>query len=508
MNKPLEINGQTLTLDDVVDVAYTERKVVLSTEAKQRVQHARDVLEDLIDSGEVIYGVNTGFGKFAEIAIPKEDLRTLQKNLVLSHAAGVGDPLPDDVVRAAILLKANTMASGHSGVRPVVIDTLLAMLNAGIHPVVPSKGSVGASGDLAPLAHLTLVALGQGEARVNGVVKDGGKALTEAGMMPLELAAKEGLALLNGTQVMTASGILTLNRSDRLFKNADVIGAMSVEALSGSASPFDSRIHDVRGQEGQKGVAANLIRLLEGSDILRERPMHRVQEAYSLRCMPQVHGAGRDALVYVRSVLEKEINAATDNPLVFADERDVLSGGNFHGEPLALALDTLGTALASLGAISERRITHLMDPSTSDLPGFLAERQGLDSGYMIAQITAASLTSQNKVLAHPASVDSVPTSANQEDYVSMGMTSALKAMEIAENTEHILAIELLCASRGIDIRTPLKPSPPLTEVYQGLRKIVPPMEEDRYLAPDIERAVDFIRSGGLLASVPSQLEII
>lgn len=505
MNRTLEINGRSLRLADVVEVALEGRRAVLSRAAKKNAARARRVLEELIDSGEVIYGVNTGFGKFAEIAIPREDLRTLQRNLVLSHAAGVGAPLPDAVVRAAMLLKANTMASGHSGVRTEVIETLIAMLNAGVHPVIPSKGSVGASGDLAPLAHMTLVLLGAGEARAGGECRPGRQALADAGIEPVELAAKEGLALLNGTQVMTAAGVLALHRAERLYRSADVVGAMSVEALSGNDSPFDARIHAVRGQDGQILVAGNLTRLLKGSEILKQRPLRRVQEAYSLRCMPQVHGAGRDAFRYVRSVLEKEINGVTDNPIVFPEDRDVLSGGNFHGEPLALGLDTLGMAIAGLGAISERRITHLMDASTSDLPGFLSSRQGLDSGFMIAQITAASLVSQNKVLAHPSSVDSVPTSANQEDYVSMGMTSAMKATEIIENTEHILAVELLCAARGIDLRAPLRPAPPLKDAHRAFRTVVSPMEEDRFLAPDIEEAADFIRSGALLDAVPRRI---
>ncbi len=507
MESVLIIDAKSLTVEDTLAVALDGRKVSLAEEARNRVKKSRMVLEKLIDSGKVMYGVNTGFGRFAEIIIPKQEIKELQQNIVLSHAAGVGEPLPDEIVRAVLLLKANSLASGYSGVRPVVIDTLIKMLNAGIYPIIPSKGSVGASGDLAPLAHMTLAALGLENVRVEGKKISAEKALSKAGIVPLELQAKEGLALLNGTQVMTAVGVLALHQAETLFLSGDIIGAMSVEALSGSLVPFDPRIHAARGQRGQIVVAANMRSLLQDSEILAKRPVSRVQEPYSLRCIPQVHGADRDALAYVRSILEREINGATDNPLIFVEDEEVLSGGNFHGEPLAIALDLLGIAASSLGGISERRIAKLMDTNMSGLPGFLATKQGLNSGFMLAQVTAAALVSENKVLAHPSSVDSIPTSANQEDYVSMGMTAATKALKILDNTEKIMAVELLCSSQGINLRHPLKPSPVLRKVHSSFRKIVPPLNGDRFLAPDIEKAALFIHSKNLIGFLPHDIQI-
>jgi len=494
----LRIEGDKLTIADVLDVALACRKVSLSRQARNRVMHARKTLEKLVNEGRIIYGVNTGFGRFAEISIPRNDIQELQRNIVLSHAAGVGPLLSEDIVRAAMLLKANGLASGYSGVRPVVIDTLLAMLNAGIHPEIPSQGSVGASGDLAPLAHLVLVGMGMGQASVNGRSVHGGKALSQAGIKPLVLEAKEGLALLNGTQVMTAAGVVALNRSQILFQSADIIGAMSCEALSGSPVPYDPRIHALRPHRGQGIVAENMRNLLARSEILAERPFKRVQEAYSLRCIPQVHGAGRDVVAYAQSVLDHEINAVTDNPIIFADDREVLTGGNFHGEPLALAFDAMAMAVASLGAISERRIAYLIDHDVSGLPGFLIKKQGLNSGFMIAQVTAADLVAENKVLSHPNSVDSLPTSANQEDYVSMGMASANKLLHVIRNTEYILAIELLCSCQGVDLRKPLRPGPVLNCTLKAFRHSVSFLETDRMLTPDIEEARLFIHRKKLL----------
>ncbi len=495
------MDGKSLTLDDLWAAARGEVQAVLTLEAKARVEESRRLIESMIASGAVMYGINTGFGRFAEIGIPTEKLKELQLNLILSHAVGTGPLLEEDAVRAVLLLKANALASGYSGVRPVVIDTLLAMLNAGVLPEIPSRGSVGASGDLAPLAHMTLVMIGRGHVMGRRRMS-GKKALQDAGIPALEPESKEGLALLNGTQVMTAVGAIALEAAIRLYRSADVIGGISLEALSGSLDPFDSRIHEARGHAGQKTSAANLRALLEGSAIIAKRPVRRVQEPYSLRCMPQVHGAGRDVLAYVRSVLETEINGATDNPLVFAGQKKVISGGNFHGEPLALCLDALGMAVSSLAGISERRIAALMDSHASGLPGFLSPGEGIHSGFMIAHVTAAALVSENKVLAHPASVDSIPTSANQEDYVSMGMTSALKALDIVRNAERVLAVELLCAAQGVHLRLPLTPGRAVVSVLAEFHKGVGPLTQDRFLAPDIEEAHAFIRSGRLLEALP------
>ena len=507
MSDDLLIGARRLTIEDVLSVAVGGRKVGLSKDARRRVEKSRSVLEAFLDSGRIMYGVNTGFGRFAEVNISPQEIRSLQRNVVLSHAAGVGDPLSDEVVRAVLLLKANALAAGYSGVRPVVVETLLQMLNAGVHPVIPSKGSVGASGDLAPLSHMSLVLLGLGKARVGGKTMDGKRAMTQYNIPLLDLEAKEGLALMNGTQVMTAVGVFALDRARNLFGCGDVIGAMSVEALSGSAIPFDERIHSVRGQKGQMMVAANFRSLLEGSEILTERPVRRVQEGYSLRCIPQVHGAGRDVLGFVRSILEREVNGVTDIPLVFAQDGEVLSGGNFHGEPIGLAMDSLGVAVSSLAGISERRIACLMDSSTSGLPGFLVTEQGLHSGFMLAQITAAALVSENKGLAHPASVDSIPTSANQEDYVSMGMRAANKALQILENAENVLAVELLCSCQGVELRRPLKPALALQNVLSAFRQEVPHLDADRVLASDIEKANAFIRSGEWMRALPSHIQL-
>jgi histidine ammonia-lyase len=507
MDKILQIDGHHLTTENVLDVAVHGKHVSMKVQARNRVSRSRKVLEQLINSGKVMYGVNTGFGRFAEINIPREDIESLQRNIVLSHAAGVGDSLPDEIVRAVMLLKVNAMAGGYSGVRTAVIDTLINMLNKGIHPLIPSRGSVGASGDLAPLAHMTLVALGLGKARVNGRKVSGKQALKQANITPLKLQAKEGLALLNGTQVVTAVGIFGLHRAETLFRSGDVIGAMSVEALSGSIMPFDAKIHELRGQEGQKKVAENMRYLLQGSEIIAGKPVSRVQEAYSQRCIPQVHGAGKDCVKFVRSIFERELNSVTDNPLVFAASNEVLSGGNFHAEPLAMALDLLGIAISSLAGISERRIALLMDSHSSGLPGFLTAQKGLHSGFMMAQVTAAALVSENKVLAHPSSVDSIPTSANQEDYVSMGMGAAMKSLHIIGNAEMVLAIELLCSCQGVDLRSPLEVSPPLKKVHTAFRKVIPGLREDRILSGDMEMSCSFIRSGDLLKSLPKDSDI-
>lgn len=492
----VEINGASLTLADTVAVAGGAT-VSLAAEAHARVARSRAFVEDLLARNEVVYGINTGFGALSEIAVPPDELRELQLNLVRSHACGVGDPLPENVSRAMLLHRANVLAKGYSGCRPVVIKTLIEMLNRGVHPVIPSRGSVGASGDLAPLSHQALVVIGEGEAIFKGERLPGGEAMRRAGIPPLTLEPKEGLALLNGTQAMTATGGLALATAQWLVEAADVIGALSLEALKGTPTAFDEKIHAVRSHAGQMASAARLRELMQDSEIReshRDRAVDtRVQDAYALRCMPQVHGAVRAALTHACGVVEIEINSATDNPLVFPDSGEILSGGNFHGEPVALVFDYAAIAVADLGTISERRTERLVNPSLSGLPAFLSPHPGTNSGLMIAQVTAAALIAENNVLAHPASVSTLPTSANKEDHVSMGMTAALKLAQIVRNTELILAIELLSAAQGLEFLKPLKPAARLQTVYERVRAIVPPLERDRQLSHDIEALVPLVR---------------
>ncbi|HWC78196.1 MAG TPA: histidine ammonia-lyase [Blastocatellia bacterium] len=495
----VEIDGSSLTLEQTAAVA-DGAQVSLSPHALKSVERARKFVEDIVDRGEVVYGINTGFGKLSDVNIPKEKLRELQVNMVRSHSCGVGDPLPERETRAMMLLRANVLAKGYSGCRPVVIETLISMLNAGVHPVVPSRGSVGASGDLAPLAHLAQVVIGEGEATLKGQHLEGGEAMQRAGIEPVILEAKEGLALLNGTQAMTALGALGLLAAERLSDAADIAGALSLEALRGTPVAFDYKIHSVRPHPGQMKTARRLRELIEGSQI---RESHRdsavdprVQDAYALRCMPQVHGAVRDAIGHARRIIEVEINSATDNPLIFADAGEVLSGGNFHGEPIALALDYAAIAVADLGTISERRVERLVNPDLSGLPAFLTPDPGINSGMMIAQVTAVSLIAENNVLAHPASVTNLPTSANKEDHVSMGMTSALKFEQVVRNVERIIAIELLCAAQGLEFLKPLEPSPLLAKVYSRIREHVPALERDASLSKYIEALVPLVRELG------------
>ncbi|MFL6215370.1 MAG: histidine ammonia-lyase [Blastocatellia bacterium] len=495
----IEIDGASLTLEQVAAVADGEA-VALAETARPRVERARRFVEQIVESGEVVYGINTGFGKLADVSIPHHQLRELQINLVRSHACGIGEPLNDGVVRAMMLQRANVLAKGHSGCRVEVIETLIAMLNAGVHPVVPSRGSVGASGDLAPLAHLALVVIGEGETNYQTQRIPGGEAMRRAGIAPLTLEAKEGLALLNGTQAMTAVGGLALLAAERLANAADVTGALSLEALMGTPVAFDPRIHRARPHPGQVESARRLTDLIEGSEIRESHRDHtadpRVQDAYALRCMPQVHGAVRDALTHARRIIETEINSVTDNPLIFADDEEVISGGNFHGEPVALALDYAAIAIADLGTISERRVERLVNPDLSGLPAFLTPQPGTNSGMMIAQVAAVSLIAENNVLAHPASVTNLPTSANKEDHVSMGMTSALKFAQVVKNVELILAIELLCATQGLDFLKPLKPGPRLQLVYERVRRLVPFIERDTPLSAFIEWLVPLVREIG------------
>ncbi len=470
--------------------------MALDPAAPLRVRESRAVVDGLLARGDTAYGVNTGFGKLSDVRIEPGEVQALQRNLVRSHACGLGEPLQEAEVRAMLLLRANVLAKGFSGVRPELIEMLLELLNRGIHPVIPARGSVGASGDLAPLAHLALALIGEGQVLVDGRRIPAALALLQAGLKPLALEAKEGLALLNGTQAITAVGTLALARALRVVDLSDLAGAMTLEALKGTPTPFDERIHAVRPHPGQMAVAAHLRALLPESEI-RESHRHndpRVQDAYCLRCMPQVHGAVRDALAQAQTTFEIETGSATDNPLVFA-EGEILSGGNFHGAPLALALDSAAIAMTTLMGIGERRIDRLVNPDINEgLPPFLSRTPGVSSGFMIAHVAAAALLNEAKVLAHPASADSVPTSGGKEDHVSMGMTAALKFRQVVENAERMLAIELLCAAQGLDFRAPLNPARRVGEAFAAVREVVKPLGEDRVLSGDIEVLAGAVRS--------------
>jgi histidine ammonia-lyase len=500
MEAPVVLDGEALGVADVVAVARRGVPVVLGPEARRRLEAARAVVEDVIARGEVVYGVNTGFGELSRVHISATDLATLQQNLLRSHAAGVGEPLPDEVVRGMLLLLAASQARGHSGVRPVVVERVVELLNRGVTPVVPARGSLGASGDLAPLAHIGLVLIGEGEATLDGERLPGGAALERAGLSPITLAAKEGLAIINGTHLMAASGALAIHDAHLLVESAEVAAAMSLEALRGTDVPFDARIQAVRRHAGQVETAAHMRALLAGSAII---PSHRtddprVQDPYTLRCIPQVIGAVRDTVAHCTRIVEAELAAVTDNPLCFPEEDAVLSGGNFHGQPIALALDILAIALAELAAFSERRTYLLLDdrePRRDRLPAFLAHEPGLNSGYMLAQYTAAALVAENAVLATQAGLHSVPTSAGMEDFVSMGATAATKLRTVLGNAEHVVAIELLCAAEGVEYRRPLRAGTGVEEALRRVRAIVPPMERDRSLHPDIAALAAALHDG-------------
>src|SRR5437773_6162192 len=501
---PLVLDGASLTLEDLESVARTRRAVALSAAAREAVARSRRVVDEAVARGAVIYGVTTGFGNFADVVIPPARLKELQLNLVRSHAAGVGEPLDEAETRGLMVLRANCLAKGFGGIRPETLDLLIAMINRRVHPVVPSQGSVGASGDLAPLAHLALALVGEGACATERGVVTGAVALKAVGLVPAELQAKEGLALINGTQLMSAATGLALVEALRLARAADVIAAMTTDTLKGTDVAFDPRIHAARPHAGQAASARNLRKLLAGSAIREShRDCGKVQDAYSLRCVPQVHGAVRDALGFARRTVEIEINAGTDNPMVFAETGELLSGGNFHGAPVALAADIVAIAVAELGAISERRIERLVNPMLSGLPAFLAREGGVHSGLMLAHVTAAALASENKTLAHPASVDSIPTSANKEDHVSMGVTAARKAARAVANTRRILAIELLAASQALEFHRPLQTSAPLEAVHRRVRARVPVYDDDRPLGPDVESVAELVRSGAFVAEAAS-----
>ena len=506
MPAAVELTGDRLTIDDVWDVAVSRRPAALGDLGRERASAARTFLESQV--GDHTYGVNTGFGRFVSESIPPEQAEELQLRLLRSHACGVGEPYPDDVVRAAMLLRANALAKGFSGARVETIELLVAALVAGVVPRVPSRGSVGASGDLAPLAHLALPLVGEGEATVGGRLLGGGEALAACGLAPIRLAAKEGLSLINGTQFMTAMAALALVRAGRLARVADVACAMSVEALQATPMSFHPAIHAARPLPGQARSAAALRALLAGSAIVEShRWCDKVQDAYSLRCAPQVHGASRDLLDHVGRTVAVELNAATDNPLVLLEEELIVSNGNFHGQPIAIALDCLAIACAELANISERRTERLVNPSLSDgLPPFLVAREeGLNSGFMIPQYVAAALVSENKALCHPGSVDSIPTSAGQEDHVSMGNGSGLKALQVVANAERVLAIELLASAQAVEFLAPLEPGLGVRAARSFVRTLSDRVREDRPLSADIERVADAIRDGRLLAAVEDEL---
>lgn len=527
----LHLTGSDLTLSDLKEVVYDRRPVLLDSDARERVERARAVVDDLVENDRLAYAITTGVGMLSDVRINPEQNRELQVNLLRSHAAGVGEPLSDPDVRAMMLLRANSLSKGFSGVRPAIIDTLCEMLNRGVHPVIPSQGSVGASGDLAPLAHLALVLIGEGEAfyltskRAGGGPERRGKRMTGAaalkagGIKPLVLEAKEAISLINGTQAMLAVGCLALLSAENLAASADVIGGMSVDALKGTDVAFDARIHSARPHQGQTLVASRLRKMLDGSTIREShKECGRVQDAYSLRCIPQVHGAVRDTLAFCRQVFETEMNSAVDNPLVFPEEKkiggprsqaaaapqgDIISGGNFHGEPVAFALDYLAIALCALAGISERRIERMVNPALNEgLPAFLAPGAGLNSGFMMPQVTAAALVSENKVYAHPASVDSITTSGNKEDYVSMGMAAALKLKRVVANTRYVLAIEACAVAQALDLLAPLKTSKPGQAAHKIIRATVPAVEKDRVFATDFESASTLIESGALADVLP------
>ncbi len=506
----LILDGNSLTIDDVYGASTSRAAVNYSPAARKRMQSSRAVVEEWIRKGERIYGVTTGFGEFSNVGIDAEKLEELQENLIVSHSAGAGEPLPPEIVRAMTILRLNALAKGYSGIRVETMDFFREVFNRGITPIIPMKGSVGSSGDLAPLAHLVLSLLGKGKVWFQGAVMDAALALRKCGLKPWSLGAKEGLALVNGTQMMAAYGCLAVHEATQLCKLADIAAAMSVEALKGSDTPYDDRIQRLRPHPGQADSAWNLRKLLSKSEI-RESHRHgdaRVQDAYSLRCVPQVHGASRDAVAYARSVIGTEINSATDNPLIIPDQQKHLEGGNFHGQPVALALDFLAIALSELANISERRIERMVNGSLSGLPRFLTRKGGLHSGLMIAQYTAASLVSENKVLSHPASVDSIPTSANQEDHNSMGSIAAQKGWQVLRNAQTVLAIEIMVAAQGIDFsrvhpetKRRMKPGRGADAAYRSVRSAIAHLENDRILSEDIAMATHLLRQGTILHAV-------
>jgi len=486
------ITGNTLTLEEVVEVCRNYCEVELSASAVDKIIVSRKIVDEFVENGDVVYGITTGFGKFCDVTISKEESKLLQRNLIITHAVGAGKPFDTEIVRGIILLRINNLAKGYSGAKLETIQTMIDMLNKRVHPIVPQKGSLGSSGDLAPLSHMVLPMIGLGIAEYGGETMTGAEAMEKAGIPVIELTSKEGLALINGTQVMTSVGALTVYDALNLVKIADIAAALSFEAHNGIVTALDHRVHEVRPHKGQMDTARIMLQLLSGSKMTTKQGEIRVQDAYSLRCVPQVHGASKDAINYVKEKVEIEINSVTDNPIIFPETKEGISGGNFHGQPMALSFDFLGIALAELANISERRIERLVNPSLSGLPAFLVEHGGINSGFMIVQYSAASLVSENKILAHPASVDSIPSSANQEDHVSMGTIAARKAREIMENVRRVLAMEIMCACQGIDLRGNKGLGNGTAPVYDAVRACVPTLTKDRPLYEDINKCEKLI----------------
>lgn len=500
------IDGKSLTIEQVALVARNGYTVELSSEARTAIEKSREIVDRFVDEKKKVYGITTGFGKFSDVAISKEETEDLQRNLIISHACGVGPHFSKDIARAIVLLRANALSKGFSGVRPSTVQTLLDMLNHDVVPCIPEKGSLGASGDLAPLSHMVLVMIGEGEAMYKGEILPGRVAMEKAGIPVITLTSKEGLSLINGTQVMTATGCLATWDAIHVLKLADISAALTVEALNGITDAYDPRVHNIRPHQGQMDTAKNMLRILEGSGLTSRQGELRVQDAYSLRCIPQIHGASKDAIKYVVDKVNIEINAVTDNPLIFPDDEAAISGGNFHGQPMALAFDFFGIALAEIANSSERRTERLVNPQLSNgLPAFLTPKGGLHSGFMIAQYSAASLVSENKVLAHPASVDSIPSSANQEDHVSMGTIAARKGRDILENAMNVLAIEILSATQGIDFRDPAKLGKGTSVAYKLVREHVTTLVDDRPMYIDINKVADLVRSHVIVNAVETAI---
>lgn len=501
----VKIDGNHLTLKELVEISRNHTKIELTEDAIQRMEKSRKLVDDYVDEGRVVYGITTGFGLFADVVISKDQTKLLQKNLILADCCSVGNPYPIEIVRAAMLLRINALAKGFSGIRLSTVQLLIDMLNSGIHPVVPEKGSVGASGDLSPLAHIVLVMLGDGEANYKGNIVSGPDALKEEGLEPVELISKEGLALINGTCVLTAVGALATYDAVKVLKLADISAALTIEALSGIIDAYDEKVHLARPHKGQMNVAKNLLKLLKDSKATTRQGEVRVQDAYTLRCIPQVHGASRDAIEYCLLKVEIELNSATDNPLIFVDQDQVISGGNFHGQPMAIAFDVLSIAVAEIANISERRIERMVNPTLSGLPAFLVSGGGLNTGFMVPQYTAAALVSENKVLAHPACVDSIPTSANQEDHVSMGSISARQSREVLENVMRVLAIELMTAAQAIDFKSKGKLGIGTDIAYNMIRKQVETLEVDRIFYKDMNACFEMIKTHKMVDAVEAAI---
>ena len=503
------ITGRTLTLEELARVCREDAPVELSEEARQNITASRNVVDTLVENDAVVYGITTGFGKFSNVVVKQDECKLLQKNLIITHAVGAGNPFPRDVVRGIMLLRVNNLAKGYSGTRLCLVETLVEMLNRGVTPVIPEKGSLGASGDLAPLSHMVLPMLGLGKAEYQGQIMSGAEAMAKAGIPTVELVAKEGLALINGTQAMTSVGALAVYDALKLLKTADLAAALSFEANRGVMDALDPRVHMVRPHDGQQKTAAILRQLLEGSQNVSRQGEIRVQDGYSLRCVPQVHGASHDAIAYIQSKVEIEINAVTDNPIIFKETMQGISGGNFHGQPMALAFDFLGIALSELANISERRLERLVNPNIGGFPAFLVKNGGLNSGFMIVQYSAAALVSENKVLAHPASVDSIPSSANQEDHVSMGTIAARKAAEILGNVRRVLAMEIMCACQAIDLMGGAeKLGKGTAPAYRTIRAVCPTLEDDRPLFEDINACEKTLLDGSLVGAAEQGAGVI